>query len=132
MVFEISIKKPIMKQTAILSPTFRTKRVDSTAFNLHEELIEACKKGDPKAQFQFYKLYNKAMYEISLNIVNDPFKAENIMQESFFVAFEKIGFFSDSVGFIDWFKTFVRNRSNDSSRNKHKLDFPNDKSYCGN
>ena len=62
-------------------------------------LIEDCKRMDQKAQFQIYKLYYKVMYNTSLGIVNDPMEAENIMQESFLVAFEQINTYSGNVTF---------------------------------
>jgi DNA-directed RNA polymerase specialized sigma24 family protein len=95
--------------------------IQTTVCDRQDDLLESCKKGDPKAQFQFYKLHYRAMYQISLNIVKDPVKAENIMRESFLLAFEKIGFFSEAVSFINWFKTFVKNRSYDGSINKGSL-----------
>jgi DNA-directed RNA polymerase specialized sigma24 family protein len=93
----------------------------NSSYDLQNDIIDACKQGDPKAQFQFYKLNYKSMYDISLNIVNDPHEAEDIMQESFMIAFEKIGFFSGASSFMTWFKIFITNRSNDWSRNKCNL-----------
>jgi hypothetical protein len=43
--------------------------------NIHQNLIEDCKRMDQKAQFWIYKLYYKAMYNTSLRIVNDPTEA---------------------------------------------------------
>ena len=43
--------------------------VEAAFRNLHQELIDGCKIGDQKAQFQVYKLYYKAMYNTSLRIV---------------------------------------------------------------
>jgi len=57
--------------------------------NIHQELIEECRQGSRKAQFQIYKLYYKAMYSVSLRIVNDDFEAEDVMQEAFLSAFKK-------------------------------------------
>ena len=74
-------------------------------------LIEACKKNDPKAQFQMYKLYYKTMYNTSLNIVHDPNEAEDIMHESFLVAFERIGSFTGAVSFEVWLRKIVQNQS---------------------
>ena len=56
--------------------------VEAAFRNLHQDLIDGCKTGDQKAQFQIYKLYYKAMYNTSLRIVNDTMEAEDIMQES--------------------------------------------------
>jgi RNA polymerase sigma-70 factor (ECF subfamily) len=84
--------------------------------NLHQDLINGCKKGDQKSQFQIYKLYYKAMYNTSLRIVNNSMEAEDIMQESFLAAFEKIGTYSGTVSFGAWLKTIVHNRSLDFLR----------------
>ena len=64
--------------------------VEAAFKNLHQDLLDGCKIGDQKAQFQIYKLYYKAMYNTSLRIVNDTMEAEDIMQESFLSAFEKV------------------------------------------
>ena len=81
--------------------------------NEHQELIEGCRKGDQKAQFQIYKLYYKAMYNTSLRIVEDTMEAEDIMQEAFLSAFEKISYYSGKVSFGSWLQKIVYNRSLD-------------------
>lgn len=86
--------------------------------NIHQDLIEDCRRGDQKAQFQIYKLYYKVMYNTSLRIVNDTMEAEDIMQESFLSAFEKIGTYSGTVSFGAWLKKIVQNRSLDYLRKK--------------
>jgi len=99
--------------------------------NLHQELIDRCKRGDQKAQFQIYKLYYKAMYNISLRIVNNTMEAEDIMQESFLSAFEKIGTYSGTVSFGAWLKKIVQNRSLDVQRKNSKVIFDDIESYQG-
>ena len=96
-----------------------------SSLNLHQDLIDGCRKGDQKAQFQIYKLYYKAMYNISLRIVNDTMEAEDIMQESFLAAFEEIGKYSGTVSFGAWLKSIVRNRSINSLRKNSKMIFEN-------
>ncbi len=96
-----------------------------SSMNLHQDLIDGCRKGDQKAQFQIYKLYYKAMYNISLRIVNDTMEAEDIMQESFLAAFEEIGKYSGTVSFGAWLKSIVRNRSINSLRKNSKMIFEN-------
>lgn len=88
--------------------------VEAAFRNLHQDLLDGCKAGDQKAQFQIYKLYYKAMYNTSLRIVNDSMEAEDIMQESFLSAFEKIDTYSGTVSFGAWLKKIVINRSLDS------------------
>lgn len=90
--------------------------------NIHQDLIDRCRKGDREAQFRIYGLYYKAMYNTSLRIVKDPGDAEDLMQESFLSAFEKIGSYSGTVSFGAWLRKIVVNRSLDSIR-KQKLSF---------
>ena len=93
--------------------------VEAAFRNLHQDLLDGCKTGDQKAQFQIYKLYYKAMYNTSLRIVSDSMEAEDIMQESFLSAFEKIETYSGTVSFGAWLKKIVVNRSLDAlSRRK--------------
>ncbi len=86
--------------------------------NIHQELIDRCKDGDREAQFRIYGLYYKAMYNTSLRIVRDPMEAEDIMQESFLSAFEKIDTYGGTVSFGAWLKRIVVNRSLDSIKKK--------------
>jgi RNA polymerase sigma factor (sigma-70 family) len=91
--------------------------------NLHQDLIESCKKNDQKAQFQVYKLYYRAMYNTSLRIVNDTMEAEDIMQESFLAAFDKINSYSGTVSFGSWLKKIVQNRSLDYLNKKNMVHY---------
>ena len=102
--------------------------VEAAFRNLHQDLLDGCKEGDQKAQFQIYKLYYKAMYNTSLRIVNESMEAEDIMQESFLAAFEKIDTYSGTVSFGAWLKKIVVNRSLDAL-NKRKAVFEDIDSY---
>lgn len=90
--------------------------------NIHQDIIERCKTGEQKAQFQIYKLYYKAMYNSCLRIVKDSTEAEDIMQESFLKAFAKINTYKGEVSFGAWLKRIVINHSLDELR-KRKLEF---------
>ena len=90
--------------------------------NIHQDLINRCKKGDREAQFKIYELYYKAMYNTSLRIVKSETEAEDLMQESFLSAFEKINTYSGKVSFGAWLKKIVVNRSLDSIK-KQRLYF---------
>ena len=104
--------------------------VEAAFKNLHQDLLDGCKEGDQKAQFQIYKLYYKAMYNTSLRIVNDTMEAEDIMQESFLSAFEKIDTYSGTVSFGAWLKKIVVNRSLDVL-NKRKAVFEDIETHGG-
>lgn len=87
--------------------------VEGKYLNVHQQLIDLCKKGDSKAQFEIYKLYYKAMYNTCLRIVEDVTEAEDIMQEAFFKAFDKINTYRNEVSFGAWLKRIVVNASLD-------------------
>jgi RNA polymerase sigma-70 factor (ECF subfamily) len=97
--------------------------------NTHQALIDGCKKGDQKSQFQIYKLYYKAMFNTSLQIVKNRMEAEDIMQESFLAAFDAIGSYSGVVSFGSWLKKIVYNKSLDSLRKNRRIVF-GDLEYC--
>jgi RNA polymerase sigma factor (sigma-70 family) len=82
----------------------------------HQELIEACKRGDQKAQFELYRLYSSAMYNTTLRIVGDPDDAEDVMQEAFLKAFLKLRTYRGEVSFGAWLKRIVVNKSLDFLR----------------
>jgi RNA polymerase sigma-70 factor (ECF subfamily) len=97
------------------------ENVEAAFRNIHQDLIDGCKNGDQKAQFQIYKLYYKAMFNTSLRIVSDTMEAEDIMQEAFLSAFEKIETYSGTVSFGAWLKKIVINRSLDAVNRKKAI-----------
>ena len=86
----------------------------------HQDLVEACKKGDRKAQFELYQLYHKAMYNSALRIVGDSDDAEDVMQEAFLKAFTKLESFRGEVSFGAWVKRIVINKALDFLRLKRE------------
>jgi RNA polymerase sigma-70 factor (ECF subfamily) len=112
------------------SPYLKMANVEAAFRNIHQDIVDGCKTGDQKAQFQIYKLYYKAMYNTSLRIVNDTMEAEDIMQESFLSAFEKIDTYSGTVSFGAWLKRIVINRSLDAL-SKKKVIFEDIEAHTG-
>ena len=76
-----------------------------------EQLLLQCQSGNQRAQLEVYNRYNKAMYNTAIRIVNDSFKAEDIMQESFLTAFTKLKTLKDTNVFGAWLKRIVINNS---------------------
>ena len=85
-------------------------------------LLQHCKNGKQSAQFEIYKLYYKAMYNTSLRIVKDSFEAEDVMQESFLIAFTKLSTFKGEVTFGSWLKRIVINKSITHLRKNNKYE----------
>jgi len=92
--------------------------LENRLLNIHQELIDACRNGDRNAQFKIYKLYYKAMYNTSLRIVCDAPEAEDIMQESFLDAFQRLDSYTGEGSFGSWLKRIVINRSLDCLRKR--------------
>lgn len=90
--------------------------------NINEQLIERCKKGEVKAQFMLYKQYSKAMYNIAIRFLNNKMDAEDILQESFVTAFEKLSELTNYNAFGSWLKRIVINNCISHIR-KNKIDF---------
>ena len=86
----------------------------------HQDLVKACKRGDQKAQFELYRLYNAAMYNTTLRIIGDPDDAEDVMQEAFLKAFLKLNSYRGEVSFGAWLKRIVVNKSLDFLRLKRE------------
>lgn len=58
------------------------------------------------------------MYNAALRILNDTAEAEDVMQEAFLTAFNKIDTFSGEVNFGGWLKKIVVNRALDVIRKR--------------
>ena len=78
-------------------------------FDLREELIEKCKKGDRDAQYRLYRNYSKAMYNICLRMVNNEMDAEDILQNSFIDVFTHLDSFNYKSTPGAWIKRIVIN-----------------------
>lgn len=87
-------------------------------------LLEQCKLNNQKAMLSVYNKYYKAMFNVSFRIVNNHELAEDIMQESFLNAFDKLDSFSGNVTFGAWLKRIVINKSITElhKTNKYKIE----------
>jgi RNA polymerase sigma-70 factor (ECF subfamily) len=77
---------------------------------LQSRLIAECKQNNRKAQLQLYDMYSKAMYNTAYNFVKDEAIAEDMAQEGFIKAFQKITSFNEKVTFGAWLKRIVINQ----------------------
>lgn len=95
--------------------------METVYIDKHVELVNECRNGSRKAQFELYKLYANAMYNVALRIVNDDAEAEDVLQEAFLDAFNRIKDFRQETTFGLWLKQIVINRAINYLR-KRKLD----------
>lgn len=88
---------------------------------IHQPIIDQCKKNCAKSQMQLYNLYCKAMTVVANRFVKDRFLAEDVMQEAFIKAFKNIHNYKNEVSFGAWLKKIVINQSIDELK-KNKLE----------
>ncbi len=96
--------------------------METVYIDKHVELVDECRTGNRKAQFELYKLYANAMYNVALRIVNNDAEAEDVLQEAFLDAFNRIADFRQESTFGLWLKQIVINRSINYLR-KRKVEF---------
>ena len=75
-----------------------------------DQLLQRCESGEQSAQLEIYKRYYRAMYNTALRILNNSYDAEDMMQESFLIAFTKLSTFKAEVTFGSWLKRIVINK----------------------
>jgi RNA polymerase sigma factor (sigma-70 family) len=88
----------------------------------NSSIIERCQDGDKKAFRELYDLYNKAMFNVALRILNSSVEAEEVLQDSFLKVFDNIKNYDRRFSFGTWLKRIVINRSLDVLK-KRKVNF---------
>ena len=86
----------------------------------HFDLVVECKKGSRKAQYDLYRLYSKAMFNVALRILNDADEAADVLQEAFIDAFARVADFRQETTFGLWMKQIVINKSISQLRKRKK------------
>ena len=81
----------------------------SEELNINTELLNRCKNDEVKAQFILYKQYSKAMYNVAIRFLNNKMDAEDILQESFVMAFKNLNELTNDKAFGSWLKRIVIN-----------------------
>lgn len=75
----------------------------------HRDIVENCMRGDRKAQFELYRLYSQAMYNVCLRMVNNNLDAEDLLQQSFIDVYSKMDSFRYESTIGAWIKRIVVN-----------------------
>lgn len=90
-------------------------------YHIHKELIERCQRNDREAQSKLYGLYARAMYNICRRMMGDDEEAQDLLQESFIDAFQKLPSLRDTSFFSSWIKRIVINHCINAIRKKRLL-----------
>lgn len=87
----------------------KIKRATLDYVNTHREIIESCQHGNRQAQFELYKYYNRAMFNVCLRMLGNEHDAEDVLQVSFVQIFKKIDTFRFESAIGAWIKRIVVN-----------------------
>ncbi|GMN09416.1 hypothetical protein MTsPCn9_01280 [Croceitalea sp. MTPC9] len=93
------------------------------------ELVEQCKLNDRTAQMKLYKQYCDGMFYVAMRFLKNTDDAEDVLQESFIKAFQRIHQFKGEVTFGAWLKRIVVNGSIDFLKSKHQRTVELDEGY---
>lgn len=96
---------------------------------IHLELVQQCKENNRKAQLKLYKKYCNGMFCVAMRFLKNEVDAEDVLQESFVKAFQKIHQFKGEVTFGSWLKKIVVNKSIDFLKAKKERMVQLDESY---
>lgn len=88
--------------------------------NDEKALLEACIKGDPKAQEELYDRYAPRMYAICRSYSENDLEAQDLLQEAFIKVFKNIEKCSSEGSLEAWVRRVVVNNNIDHYRHKNK------------
>jgi RNA polymerase sigma factor (sigma-70 family) len=92
--------------------------------DIHRELVEQCRQGSREAHYKLYKLYSKAMFNICLRMLNHRSEAEDMLQEIFTDAFQRLKDYRFESTFGSWIKQITINKCiNELKKKKTELEF---------
>jgi RNA polymerase sigma-70 factor (ECF subfamily) len=91
------------------TPAVENKRLKLDYASTHQEIVEKCKCGNRRAQFELYRLYSRAMYNICVRMLQQEQEAEDLLQESFVDVFTKLHTFKYQSSVGAWIKRIVVN-----------------------
>ncbi|MFS4494632.1 RNA polymerase sigma factor [Maribacter sp. 2308TA10-17] len=93
------------------------------------DIVEDCKANSRRAQLKLYKQYCDGMFCVAMRFLKNADDAEDVIQESFIKAFQKIDQFKGDVTFGAWLKRIVINKSIDFLKAKQLKKVELDEGY---
>ncbi|WP_047245961.1 RNA polymerase sigma factor [Maribacter thermophilus] len=93
------------------------------------DVVEKCKANDRSAQLKLYRQYCDGMYCVAMRFLKNSDDAEDVLQEAFIKAFQKIHQFEGEVTFGAWLKRIVVNKCIDFLKSKKGNTIALDESY---
>ncbi len=82
------------------------------------ELVQRVAEGDTEAFGRVVERYSEPLYNLALRIVRDPARAEDVVQETFIRAYERIDGFRGAGSLSTWLYRIACNRAIDDCRRR--------------
>ena len=99
-----------------------TPTLELKVINTHDELIKRALDNDRDAQFDLYKKYNGAIYDVALRMTRNSVIDEDVLQEAFLNAFESLSYYRGDASFGSWLKRIVINKAISISRKESRFE----------
>ncbi len=110
----------IFYSSLVRVPINNTKTNNETGLMFQIDIVEECKANNRKAQLKLYNQYCDGMFCVAMRFLKNEVDAEDVTQESFIKAFQKIDQFKGDVTFGAWLKRIVINKSIDFLKSKRQ------------
>ncbi len=99
-----------------------------------EQLVQQASRGDREAFAEVYDRCVGRVYALCLRMTGDPERAEELVQDSFVRAWEKLGSFRGESRFTTWLHRLtvnevLRERRSRTARERHLVDAPDEERY---
>jgi RNA polymerase sigma-70 factor (ECF subfamily) len=85
------------------------------------ELVDACKRGDPRAFEELVEATHRQAYTLALRLVGDRQEAEDVAQEAYLRVFRGLSGFRGEARFETWFHRIVANAAMNHLRRKGRF-----------
>lgn len=86
-----------------------------------EELLEGCRRGDPRAQELLYNLMASKMLGVCMRYAKDRFEAEDVLQMGFVKVFQKVKDFRGEGSFEGWIRRIMVNTAIEMYRKNQRV-----------
>jgi len=93
------------------------------------DVVQKCKANNRKAQIKLYRQYCDGMFGVAMRYVKNTDDAEDVVQEAFIKAFQKIDQYGGNVTFGAWLKRIVINKSIDFLKTKRHTSITLEEQY---
>jgi RNA polymerase sigma factor (sigma-70 family) len=87
----------------------------------NDELIEACLKGDSRAQKMLFEKHGPKLFAVCMRYSNSEEEAKDVLQDGFIKIFEKLNIYKGEGSFEGWMRRVVVNTALDAIRKNKKL-----------